>query len=51
MPEQNWTKNQSYTLTEMIRNQGRFKRPKSDIELIEHSIQRECKAPIYARLA
>jgi len=51
MPEQNWIKNQSHTLTEMIRNQGRFRRPKNNIELIEHTIQRECKAPINARLA
>ena len=51
MPAQNWINDQSQTLTEMIRNQGRFRRPKSDIELIEHSIQRECKAPINARLA
>jgi phosphoenolpyruvate carboxykinase (ATP) len=51
MPGQNSNKNQSHTLTEMIFNRGRFKRPKSDIELIEHTIQRECKAPINARLA
>src|SRR5665647_41874 len=52
MPEQNWIKNQSqYTLTETIRNYGRFRRPKCDIELIEHSIKRECKPPINARLA
>ena len=51
MPEQNWINNQSQTLTETIRNQGRFKRPKSDMDLIEHTIQRECKPPINARLA
>ena len=49
MPEQNMSKKQS--LTDFIRNHGRFRRAKSDIALIEHSIQRECKAPINARLA
>jgi phosphoenolpyruvate carboxykinase (ATP) len=49
MPEQQLSKNQS--LTEIIRNQGRFRRAKNDIELVEHAIQRECKAPINARLA
>jgi len=51
MPKQTWIKNGSHTLTEIIRNQGRFRRPKTDIELIEHTIQREYKAPINARLA
>ena len=49
MPEQNLSKNQS--LTEVSRNHGRFRRAKNDIELVEHAIQRECKAPINARLA
>ena len=51
MPEQNGIKNQSQSLTDIIRNQGRFRRPKTDIELIEHTIKRECKPPINARLA
>lgn len=51
MPEQDWVTHQTHSLAEMIRNRGRFRRPGSDIELLEHSIKRECKAPINARLA
>ena len=49
MPEQDLSKKQS--LTEVTRTQSRFRRPISDIGLIEHASQRECKAPINARFA
>ena len=51
MPENDWINNQVHSPAEMIRSRGRFRRPKSDIELLEHSIKRECKTPINARLA
>lgn len=51
MREQDWVTRQTLSLAEMIRDRGRFRRPDSDIELLEHSIKRECKAPINARLA
>lgn len=51
MTRDSWINPESQSLTEKIRNLGHFRRPRSDIELLEHSVQRECKAPINARLA
>lgn len=51
MPEQQGSKNQTDNLSAIILNHGRFRQPTCDIELIEHSIKYESKAPINARLA